>query len=250
MRKAVFTHQGTLGAKHSGANIMSYERLEFLGDAYIEIFASRLLWDRFPRFSPGRLSSLRELLVKNETLAEYALGYGFDRQVALPVNMDRNSKMYVKTMGDVMEAYVAAVILSNLEDGLTQAEAWLTQLWTPKLKDKDETFKSDKSSKQELSKKLGGKGILIEYVDERPPEQLGNGLLKYSIGAYLTGWGWSKHHLGSGEGFNKVEAGNQAAARALTNTPLVDDIASVKKAFDADTKAKREREQGSCHEAG
>jgi ribonuclease III len=236
--KAVFTHQGVLGGKDNLDNNQSYERLEFLGDAYIEVIASRLLWDRFPTLSPGRLSALRELLVKNETLCEYALQYQFDRRVTLPTLV--HEKGFTKIMGDVFEAYVAAVIVSNPKDGYAQAEAWLTQLWTPKLDKHKDTFKSDKLAKQELSKKLGGKGIQIQYVDDGPPEQLGDGLIKYYVSVYLTGWGWTNQRLGSGEGFNKIEAGNAAATWALTNTPLIDNIAIVKQAFDAKVRAQRE----------
>jgi ribonuclease-3 len=244
IKKAVFTHQGMLGAKHSIDHALSYERLEFLGDAYIEVIASRLLWDRFPKLSPGRLSMLRELLVKNETLCEYALGYGFDRRLSAPEShMDGQSKLFVKTMGDIMEAYVAGVILSDPKDGFQRVEAWLTELWAPKLENKNVEFKSDKLSKQKLQQTLGGKYTKIEYLDEGEREEVEKGLFRYYISVFFTGWGWTKQYLGTGEGFNKTEAGNQAAARALANRPLIDDIARKKQAYDAESKAKKEMEK-------
>ena len=63
LHSAPFTHQGTVGGVPlSQATSTSYERLEFLGDAYLELFASRLLFTKYPLLTPGRLSQKRELL--------------------------------------------------------------------------------------------------------------------------------------------------------------------------------------------
>src|SRR5436190_8289568 len=69
---AVFTHQGTVSRQSTSSTELSYDRLEILGDAYIEVIATRLIWDHFRSLPPGRISQIREMLVKNETLAQYA----------------------------------------------------------------------------------------------------------------------------------------------------------------------------------
>ena len=74
--KVVFTHPEALHGPNLGKIDASYDRLEFLGDAYIELMASRLVLKRFPHMPAGRLSQQREMLVKNDTLAEYAEHYG------------------------------------------------------------------------------------------------------------------------------------------------------------------------------
>ena len=81
---AVFTHPNYTQAHISTKVDSTYDRLEILGDAYIELFAIRLLFTRFPQMPAGRLSQQRELLIKNETLAEYALAYGFDKRALVP----------------------------------------------------------------------------------------------------------------------------------------------------------------------
>ena len=48
---------------------LTYERLEFLGDAYLELFASRLIFHHFPTLAAGQQSQVRELLVKNAAIA-------------------------------------------------------------------------------------------------------------------------------------------------------------------------------------
>jgi ribonuclease-3 len=57
---------------------------------------------------------------------------------------------------------------------------------------------------------------------------------------YLTGWGWTHEHLGSGVGKSISDAGMRAASQALQN-PLTAQIAAVKREYDE--KAERERSQ-------
>ena len=239
-----FRHQGTVGFPKLATFDASYERLEFLGDAYIEIIATRLIYARFWHLTPGRLSQVREMLVKNETLAQYSIAYGFDKRVQIPPTSILGGKTWTKTMGDVFEAYVAAVVLSDPTHGYITVEDWLTELWAPKLMQMDIPAQphTNAMAKQDLAKKVLGKGIKLQYIDERPPDRIKKeGKVWYFVGAYITGWGWENQHLGSGKGLNKNEAGIDAAMDALTN-PLVEEIAAVKQDFDAKVKAERERQ--------
>ena len=239
LESVIFTHHASLGGHPSTKLAISYDRLEFLGDAYIEVIASRLLFPRFPQLSAGRLSQQREMLVRNETLADYALAYGFDERVKLPSSMKRGgtdgTKIWTKTMGDVFEAYTAAIIIADPENGFQIAEAWLTALWEHKLSTQPttNTQTADPNAKTQLATKVMGKGIKLKYLEENPAEELRKeGKLVFHIGAYLTGWGWENVKLGSGKGLNKQEAGAKAAADALTN-PLTAQVASVKREYDA-----------------
>lgn len=230
----LFTHPGTLSGHTSTKVDTSYDRLELLGDAYIEVIATRLVFSRFPKMPAGRLSQQRELLVKNETLAQYALAYNFDEKGQLPVSMKQggqdSKKKWTKTMGDMFEAYVAAIVLSDPTSGFETAEGWLTSLWENKLSKQPsiETQAADPNAKVQLANKIMGKGIKLNYLDEAPPQELRKeGKLIFQIGVYLTGWGWENTRLGTGKGLSKQEAGAKAAADALVN-PLTAQVASVK----------------------
>lgn len=234
-----FTHQGTLNAKEAHDVDMSYDRLEFLGDAYIELIATRIIFPLFPKLTAGQLSQKRQLLVKNETLADFSLAYGFDARARLPkdVHMANNvdsRKLWTKTMGDIFEAYVAAVILSDPDNGFSVVEAWLTELWGPTLSNRDEGT-LNLNAKPQLAAKIMGRGIKINYRDDAPPEMnKKDGKILFRIGAYLTGWGWENKHLGSGVGWNKNEAGAHAAAQAMSN-PFISQVIAAKREFDAKT---------------
>ncbi|RJE26088.1 ribonuclease [Aspergillus sclerotialis] len=227
LEKAVFTHPGV--GNNDGA---TYDRLEILGDAYIELMATKLVWERFRELPSGRISQIRESLVKNETLSEFASKYGFDSKALVPRDYLGQPKRWIKTKGDIFEAYVAAVILSDTANGYKVVEDWLTALWTPQLT----TTKAQTiclNAKEALAKKIMGKGIELRYVDERPPIQLEGGKQTFFTRVYLTGWGWNNTHLGSGQGPNKAIAGDQAARQALQNEELISEITSVKEAYKA-----------------
>lgn len=237
-----FKHQGMLRSHEATSVNGSYERLEFLGDAYLEIIASRIIYARYPHLGAGRMSQVRERLIKNETLAEYAVQYGFDKQAKIPQSHRESGKLWTKTMGDIFEAYVAAIILADTKDGFQVAENWLTDLWTPKLLEQNIGPKPYPDAKPELARRIMGKNIKISYIDGGEPEMSHDGKRYFHVGVYLTGWGWSNQHLGSGRGLNKVEAGTNAAVAALANKPLIEEIAAVKRAYDVQVKVQRARE--------
>lgn len=251
LKVAAFTHQGTLKAKDVNNPDISYERLEFLGDAYIEIIATRAVFPRFSKFTAGQLSQKRELMVKNETLAQFSLAYGFDARASLPKDIhwysgDKSKRVWTKTMGDIFEAYVAAVILSNPDNGFSIVEAWLTELWGPILSNKDKGW-LNQYAKAELAGKIMGKGIKIKYQDDAPPEmKKKEGKVFFKIGAYLTGWGWNNEHLGSGVGWSKNEAGNNAAAQAMSN-PIISKVIAVKREFDAKAAEEKKKNEDSSN---
>lgn len=244
LEKAVFTHQSAAGPR-AHTQELTYERLEFLGDAYIEGMATRLIWSLFKTMPAGRMSQTRELLVKNETLYEYALLYDFNKRIIAAQNQHwgtENPKQWLKVVADVFEAYVAAIILSEPLNGFKIAEEWLVQLWEPKLKHIPAEGPNMKA-KEELAKRIMYRGVKLHYKDEAPMEQLKGGMQTYFVGVYLTGWGWEDQHLGSGTGLGKNAAGNEAAARALENRPLIDEIILKRKHELDKLRAQKEMEE-------
>lgn len=142
-QKTAFCHKSLYTtSRELATSDLTYERLEFLGDAYIELFASRLIYESYSHLPAGRMSQVRELLVKNETLAELSRSYGFDQKIDVGAEIGellrdshgKGNKGYNKIVGDVFEAYVAAVVLSDFEGkGFEKAEAWCRDLWEAKL---------------------------------------------------------------------------------------------------------------------
>ncbi|KAL6910418.1 ribonuclease III [Trichoderma evansii] len=239
LAEEAFTHPGI------GMNF-SYERLEWLGDAYLELIASSLIHQTFPQLRSGPCSQLRERLVRNITLAEYFRYYGLEKQARLPDHFDGSKglgrgrskdKDILKTQADMFEAYVAAVILSDPQEGLFKVVEWLKALWGRTIKEdieKAEAAKkrqetqstgveaTEKNSKQRLSVKIVTKGVSIDYKD-LPGEKRDKNLKLplYTVGAYLTGYGEVGRLLAVGTALSKKEAGQKAAEAALQNKRLI-----------------------------
>ncbi|KAF2680251.1 ribonuclease III [Lentithecium fluviatile CBS 122367] len=224
LQEAVFTHishhnlELTRGV-HDGDKL-SYDRLEFLGDAYIELVSSRLIHSRLPNLDVPQQSHLREQLVKNETLGQFSHAYGLPDRLKHGGHMG-DSKAWTKVVADVFEAYVAAVVLSDPENGFQTAEKWLTELWAPQFMEFKEQVVENPQAKDELSRMVACKGVVLHYRHERDMVHV-NGVQKYFIGVYMTGWGYENEWLGSGEGRNKGQGGVYAAMDAIRrNNPAL-----------------------------
>jgi ribonuclease III len=157
----------------------------------------------------------------------------------------KGNKGFNKVLGDIFEAYVAAVVESEGDEGFAIVEKWLTALWAPKLEEmvrKDRSFQRPHASLQlmdplirsessdplkvynptakvELQKRImAADGVRLDYERykdsiELKGDSLGQNM--HFIAVYLTGYGHVKKLLGKGEGKNKVEAGNWAATQAM-----------------------------------
>jgi len=236
LQRAVFTHSGVAeGAVTNSSAEVNYDRLEILGDAYLELLATRLIWDHFKGLPPGRISQIREDLVKNETLAGYATLYGFDTRAVVPKDYPSQAKRWTKTKADIFEAYVAAAILSDPKNGYQAVQSWLWQLWAPRISQVGDVPQA-LVNKETLAKKIMSKGIKVKYADIEPLKNLKGGTQTFTVGVFLTGWGWTNHLLGSGKGSNRAIAGDLAAKHALDNKPLIDQIAQLKQAHDLENK--------------
>lgn len=236
-QSAPFTHPGTLPAYVPQTNTNNYEALEFLGDAYLEIIATRLIHSRLITHTVGQKSHLRETLVCNDTLASYSRTYRFDERVKLS-NNEHLPKQWTKVLADIFEAYIAALILSDPANGFQTVESWLAALWAPKIREWDSSLgqgmaKSNekKDAKAELARLIvqGSAGDQrIEYREIRPMEHTKEtNMTRFFMGAFYSGCGYQDHLLGRGEGRSKGVAGIEAAKDALqTNQAVLMNIKS------------------------
>lgn len=254
LEKLAFTHPGC-------GNGESYERLEWLGDAYLELIASSLIYQTFSRTPSGRCSQLREQLIRNTTLAGYFRQYGMSSRARLPpefaqcraLGRGRSSdKDLLKTQGDMFEAFIAALILSDAQNGLANTASWLKALWGRTIREQiqDNERLAERSlpsgikvahsapgsgnlnAKDKLRACIGAKGVSIRYEDiPGITKDKSLGLPLYTVGVYLDGWGEKNVLLGKGTALKKKEAGHRAAAMALEDTAMMGVYEAKKKAF-------------------
>lgn len=102
------------------------ERLEFLGDAVLELVVSHALYLSYPREQEGRLSFFRALLVDENATSAYALKLGLDRAMLLSKGGQKHGDRQRKSiLGDAFEAFLGAVFLDG---GLPPAVAIVQRL--------------------------------------------------------------------------------------------------------------------------
>ncbi|KAJ4302770.1 hypothetical protein N0V90_001661 [Kalmusia sp. IMI 367209] len=245
LQEQVFTHMSVKGQRNGGiinTDALTYEPLEFIGDAYLELFATRLIASRLPHVSVPEQSHFREQLVRNDTLSRFSNAYCLPDRLKHMAHL-KESGSWSKITADVFEAYVAGVILSDPQHGFATAEKWMTQLWAQQMLDYKEPIIDNPAAKDDLTRLIHMRGVKLEYREEREMVHE-NGMQKFFIGVYLTGWGYEGECLGSGEGRNKTQASVYAAADALNrNSDVLKSAASQKQGFMKHEKAKRDEKR-------
>ncbi|KAL1902170.1 hypothetical protein Cpir12675_000070 [Ceratocystis pirilliformis] len=253
LKTAAFTHS----AFTNNGKLLSYERLEWLGDAYLYALSSAFIFQTFGSLPTGRCAQLRESLVKNTTLASYFRQYSFGKYARVPPERQRATlsnvpdcdKETIKVQGDMFEAFVAAVVLSSPEYGVARVSEWLKLLWARTLGKqlRDLGRSTTGTGAQELGEggmdtKLGAKtrlanhiqvpGVLLEYRDMAcKKKDRDTNLPLYSMGLFLTGWGEKEKMIGMATALSKKEAGQKAALQALDSNKLMKQYHAKKRAF-------------------
>jgi ribonuclease III len=130
-----FIHEGRSGAAEDN------ERLEFLGDAVIDLAISHRLMERFPRLTEGELSKLRAVLVNEDALARVARSLGLGELLRLGRGEEQTGgRMRPSVLANALEALVAVIYLGLglpgifrfldrfFEESLSEAAAGTTPL--------------------------------------------------------------------------------------------------------------------------
>ena len=157
--ETALTHPSLGGDKH----IPHYQRLEFLGDAVLELAVSRYLFTHYPNVQEGKLTFARARLVREETLFEASRQFGLAEFIRLsPGEEHTGGRNKPSIVSDVMEAVFAAVYLDG---GYEAAERLiLTALHDALSGDPFSDVTDYKSRLQMLTQKNGGKTPSYELV--------------------------------------------------------------------------------------
>jgi len=90
----------------------NYERLEFLGDAVIELITTQYIFEKFPNYPEGKMTKLRALTVSRPTLASFARDLGLPAQMKLSSGERGNRGLEKDTnLCNCFEAFIGAIHL-------------------------------------------------------------------------------------------------------------------------------------------
>ncbi|MBX2798001.1 MAG: ribonuclease III [Myxococcales bacterium] len=184
------------------------ERLEFLGDAVLQLASTVLLMDHFPDAPEGQLSRLRSRVVSTKALA--ALGRRLDVGAALQLGVGEQAtggRDRPKVLAGAMEALLGAVYT---DAGMSAAHALVAQWLAEPLRllqaEATGGWKDPRSLLQERLQRHGGPTPTYEVVDRAGPAHEPRFVVEVRSGDEL---------LGRGEGRSKRAAAKQAAEQAL-----------------------------------
>ena len=184
------------------------ERLEFLGDAVLELSATRHLFDNFKDYNEGEMTSLRSALVKGKTLAEVSKELGLGEYLYLSHGEEKNGgreKNYI--LANLMEALIGAIYLDK---GFDVAHQFISKYILVRLEDiiKSGSHIDSKSKFQEKSQELLGVTPYYTVLEESGPDHLKN----FTMGAYID-----SELIATGTATSKQRAEQAAARQALIN---------------------------------
>ena len=153
------THPSLSGDKH----VPNYQRLEFLGDAVLELAVSRYLFTHYPNVQEGKLTFARARLVREEMLFSAAAQFRLSEAIRLsPGEEHTGGRNKPSIVADVMEAVFAAVYLDG---GYDEAEKLILRALQDALSgDPFQNVTDYKSRLQMLTQKNGGSTPTYELI--------------------------------------------------------------------------------------
>ena len=180
------------------------ERLEFLGDAVLQLVVTQILYEEYPHLAEGQMAKVRAAVVSRGPLAEIARLLDVGRHVELaPSEEATGGREKDSILADAVEALIGAVYLDG---GLEPARAAITRLWQQRIAEraKEPGIKDYKTRLQEHTARRGHRP---EYrVEGSGPDHDRRFYAEVSVEGKVRG---------SGEGRSKKEAEQEAARQAL-----------------------------------
>ena len=183
--------------------LKDYERLEFLGDAVLELVSSEFLFRENPQMPEGQLTKLRASMVCEPALAYCAKDIDLGSYILLGRGEEYTGGRYRSSItSDVMEAIIGAIFLDG---GIENAKKHIYRFILSDLENKILFLDSKTILQEEIQKKKDAQ-LRYELIGESGPDHN----KQFTVDAYLN-----DVLIGSGTGGTKKAAEQQAAYEAL-----------------------------------
>lgn len=203
--KMALTHRSALNEKNASAEV-SNERLEFLGDAVLELATTEFLYHKYPTEPEGILTAYRSALVKTESLAEVAQKLGLGEKLHMSRGEEATGgRSNVGILADTTEAFLGALYI---DQGFETVVALLENVLFPNIDEiiKQKLYKDAKSYLQEVVQALGYDTPTYEVITEVGPDHDKEFTVSVNVGDSV---------VAKGTGKSKQTAQQDAARKAL-----------------------------------
>ena len=202
--ETAFTHT-SYANEHRLLKISHNERLEFLGDAVLQLLISEYLYKKYPKKPEGDLSKLRAMIVREESLAGFARDCQFDQFIKLGKGEEKSGGRNRDTiLGDAFEAFLGALLLDK---DVAKVKAFIYQVMIPKVEAGEFEMITDyKTHLQELLQVNGDVAIRYQVISETGPAHD----KFFDVEVLVEG-----KSIGQGQGRSKKLAEQEAAKNAV-----------------------------------
>ncbi|OGD65954.1 ribonuclease III [Candidatus Berkelbacteria bacterium RIFOXYA2_FULL_43_10] len=201
----VFTHRSYLN-EHRGSKLTHNERLEFLGDAVLELCTTEYLYKKLAR-PEGEMTNLRSAMVKGESLSEEAKRLGMNDLIKTSRGESKNTgKARDLILANAFEALIGAIYIDK---GYKEVYKFIEINIVYKLDDivKEGLWYDPKSRFQEMAQESIGITPSYDTLSDTGPDH--NKI--FEMGAYIE-----RDLVGKGSGQSKQKAQSEAAKDALS----------------------------------
>lgn len=201
-----FVHRSYLN-ENPEFNLEQNERLEFLGDAVLELSVTEYLYKEYPKKAEGELTNWRAALVNAKMLTIIAEQLGFNDFLFLSRGETKElgkARQYI--LANTFEAVIGALYLDS---GYDTTDTFIKRYVITHLPEiiKSGSYKDAKSAFQEQAQEKDGVTPVYKIIKEWGPDHK----KKFTVGVFLN-----DTLITEGEGYSKQEAEEAAARSALT----------------------------------
>lgn len=182
------------------------QRLEFLGDAVLQLILTTDLYHRFPDFAEGTMTKLRSRLVSRAALQEYARDIRLGDYLLIGKGEEASGgRDRPSTLADAFEALIGAIYLDS---GFEDAQRFVMECCEQKMQRiaAKPIEKNPKGELQEILQSLAQCGPTYRVIEESGPDH---------ERTFVSEVVWEERVLGEGKGNSKKEAEAAAARNAL-----------------------------------
>ena len=204
--ETALSHRSSLNEPTVKSGKESYERLEYLGDAVLELATTEWLFHAHPEEPEGVLTAYRSALVKTSTLATVAKELNLGEKMYISHGEEATGgRQNDSLLADVFEAVVGALYL---DQGYTAVETFLKKVLFPKFEKikADKLYQDHKSLYQEMIQAKGLPTPSYEVMKEEGPDHSKIFTVNVLVKKTVTG---------TGTGKSKQQAQQEAARSAL-----------------------------------
>lgn len=205
---SAMTHSSYTNEMRSrGIKAESNERLEFLGDAVLQLVISEQLFTGYSKYREGALTKMRQTLVCEKTLAKIARSIDLGNYINLGNGEETSDcRNRPKILADAFEALIAAVYLDSKAQGSEEYKQVVLSLFEAEINAESIGRTDFKTRLQQLAEQDGA--ALLEYrvISEEGPEHNKS----FTVAAFIN-----NNEVGRGCGRTKKHAEMKAAKMAL-----------------------------------